>query len=98
LDEEPVKKENKVAKKPAKKKKEAAKINPNLVKTTNKLLGEVEIGNLYAEDDGEYNAGFGGQSIEHEEVSHKKNEALDFGISNRGKQEVPQKKEFLNKF
>jgi hypothetical protein len=59
----------------------------------------VEIGNLYAEDDGEYNTGaFGGQTSEQEEVRHNGNADLDFGNFNRKKQEVPQRKEFLNKF
>jgi hypothetical protein len=40
-----------------KKKKDITFTNPNLVKTTNKLLGEVEMGNLYNEDDGGYDLG-----------------------------------------
>ena len=75
-----------------KKKREVAKINPNLVKTNNKLLGEVEMGNLYNDDDGDYDLGaFGGQiAHQHEpEPDYHSKKDLDFGLSNRRKQEAP---------
>ena len=53
--------------------------NINFVKSTNKLIGEIENNELYASDDDLLNDGFGAQGGRDAAFDQDRREELDFG-------------------
>lgn len=68
--------------------------NINFVKSTNKLIGEIENNELYASDEGLMNDGFGVQGGREPAFELDRREELDFGGSTK---EVPKAGLFLKK-
>jgi len=68
--------------------------NINFVKSSNKLIGEIENNELYASDDDLLNDGFGAQGGRDPTFDQDRREELDFGGA---KKEVPKAGLFLKK-
>ena len=69
----------------------------NYVKTTNKLIGEIENNDLYASDEGLLNDGFGATTMDRKNVFEVEEEGLRGATIDFGNEQKPKERQFLQK-